>query len=120
MTLNDALDRYLVQLEADGRSHHTVAQYRRHIRLLARWLAGEKLRRNLAAIDHEVLARFLAAPVARTRPDGVAKRATAMNCLRSSLRTFFEYAHRAGYSPTNPAAVIKRGRPCRTPIRGGC
>ncbi len=108
MNLTEALDVYLVQLEADGRSPHTVGQYRRHIRLLATWLAGEKLSGELVDITHEVLARFLASPAARTRPDGRGKRATAMNCLRSSLRTFFEYVHRVGYATSNPAMVIKR------------
>ncbi len=30
MTIDDALERFLVQLEADGRSPHTTGQYRRH------------------------------------------------------------------------------------------
>ena len=29
VTIDDALDRFLVQLEADGRSPHTIRQYRR-------------------------------------------------------------------------------------------
>ena len=39
VTIADALPRFLIQLEADGRSPHTVAQYRRHVRLFARWCA---------------------------------------------------------------------------------
>ena len=38
MQVQTALDRFLVQLEADGRSPHTIRQYRRHVRLLAAWL----------------------------------------------------------------------------------
>jgi len=112
--LTDALDRFLVQLEADGRSSHTIGQYRRHIRLLAAWLAGDGHSGDLAAIDHGVLARFLASPAAKNRPDGNGKRATAMNCLRSSVRTFFGYAHRTGMVASNPAAVVKRAR-CGNP-----
>ena len=37
LTITAALDRFVLQLEADGRSLHTIGQYRRHIRLLARW-----------------------------------------------------------------------------------
>jgi site-specific recombinase XerC len=114
MIISDALDRYLVQLEADGRSPHTIAQYGRHVRLLAAWLAGEGRSQDVAAITHEVLARFLASSAARTRPDGKGKRATAMNCLRSSVRTFFAYLAQAGYLATNPAAVIKRAM-CGSP-----
>ena len=39
MRLADALDRFVVQLEADGRSPHTIGQYRRHVALLGSWLA---------------------------------------------------------------------------------
>ena len=39
MQIDDALERFLVQLEADGRSQHTIRQYRRHVRLLGRWCA---------------------------------------------------------------------------------
>ncbi len=39
MTIEDALSRFLIQLDADGRSPHTLAQYRRHLRTLARWAA---------------------------------------------------------------------------------
>ena len=34
MTIDDALSLFLVQLEADGRSPHTIEQYRRHVRAL--------------------------------------------------------------------------------------
>ncbi len=39
MNIEDALARFLLQLEADGRSRHTIGQYRRHVRLLAAWYA---------------------------------------------------------------------------------
>ena len=114
MDVLDALDRYLVQLEADGRSPHTIGQYRRHVRLLARWLDAEGLGSDLRDLDHEVLARFLASPAARTRPDGAAKRATSTNALRSTIRTFFGWVHAAGYTSTNPARLVRRAR-CGSP-----
>ncbi len=117
MNLTEALDRFLVQLEADGRSRHTIGQYRRHIRSLAAWLAGEGGSTAAGDVTHEVLARFLASPAARTRPDGKAKRATAMNCLRSSMRSFFAYLAQAGYLASNPATVIKRAMCALPPPR---
>ena len=117
MNITQALDRFLVQLEADGRSPHTVGQYRRHIRLLASWLEAEGRSVEITEIAHETLALFLASPAARTRPDGKMKRATSANCLRSSLRTFFTYLAQAGYLPTNPASVIKRARCSGPPPR---
>ncbi len=41
MPIEDALDRFMRQLRADGRSRHTIDQYRRHVRLLARWIASQ-------------------------------------------------------------------------------
>ncbi len=103
MTLQDALERYLVQLEADGRSPHTIGQYRRHITALASWLGA----REVGEIGHEDLARFLA----ETRSD---RRATTMNAVRTSLRTFFGYLHEAGTLRQNPARLIRRAI-CGTP-----
>ena len=108
MELEAALSKYLTQLRADGRSHHTQNQYRRHITLLASWLRERGSDVAVEAVDHERLAEFLASPTARTRPDGATKKATSANALRTSLRTFFRYAHEAGYCRSNPARLIRR------------
>jgi integrase/recombinase XerC len=76
--------------------------------LLGAWLRGEKKSDVVEEIDHETLALFLASPCARTRPDGKTKKATSTNALRTSLRTFFRYAHDAGYTRSNPARLIRR------------
>ena len=104
MKVQDALARYLVQLEADGRSIHTRSQYQRHVKLLASWLGDTDVER----VDHETLAVFLATPVARLRPDGKEKKPVAMNTLRTSLRCFFAYLHAAGEIRSNPARLIRR------------
>jgi site-specific recombinase XerC len=39
MQLQAALQAFLLQLSADGRSPHTIGQYRRHGTALANWLA---------------------------------------------------------------------------------
>ena len=115
MTIDDTLERFLLQLAADGRSVHTVGQYRRHLRLLGRWARdvghhGDQVE----ALDHEAVARFLADTAARTRPDGAAKKATSVNCLRSSLRGFFSYCHRAGFLAQDPTRLLRRAR-CGVP-----
>ena len=74
MRLATALQQYLVQLDADGRSVHTRHQCARHIRRLETWLAGEGFADDVTAIDHETLARFLASPSARCTPSGQPKR----------------------------------------------
>ena len=79
MLLTDALARFEVQLEADGRSVHTRKQYRRHVLALARWAAAEDLTGHIEDLDHEHLARFLSSSMANSRPDGNRKKATSTN-----------------------------------------
>ncbi len=64
MQVQEALARFCRQLEADGRSIHTVNQYRRHVGLLADWLGGTPVEE----VDHGHLAVFLGTPIARMRP----------------------------------------------------
>jgi len=114
MQIDQALEKFLNQLDADGRSIHTRAQYQRHIRLLARWVASDGRSCEVEDLDHEDLALFLTSSQARTRPDAAPKTATTMNSLRTSLRCFFGYAHAAGWIRENPARLIRRAQ-CGTP-----
>jgi len=110
MNIEDALAQFLLQLDADGRSSHTRAQYARHVRVLVRWFNGP-----IDRITHEDLARFLVSPVARLRPDGKPKKPTAMNALRSSIRCFFGYLAASGVLPRDPARLVRRAR-CGPPV----
>lgn len=85
MRLLDALARFLVQLQADGRSQHTVAQYARHVRRFGEWLEAEHLPDDVAALEPEHVAQFLASADALRRPDGRSKCTGWPNALRSSL-----------------------------------
>jgi len=114
MEILDALQRYETQLRADGRSEHTIKQHFRFGRLFASWCAQNGPGCELSQIGHEDVARFLSSPEATTRPDGRRKKATAMNAMRSSLKTFLQYGHRAGYVPKDPGRLIKRAL-CGTP-----
>ena len=118
MRLQDALDRFVVQLQADGRSQHTIAQYRRHIALLGRWLEAAGHSDDVDELSHELLAQFLIAPDARTSQRGGTKKATSMNALRSSMRAFFHYVHEAGWARQNPARLVRRARCSGGPPRG--
>jgi site-specific recombinase XerD len=117
MEIKEALLKYLIQLKADGRSDHTAGQYRRHVGLLASWLRGNGRSDAVEEIDHETLAQFLSSPSARERSDGRTKKATTANALRTSLRTFFRYAHEAGYTQSNPARLVRRALCGTPPIR---
>lgn len=117
MQLQDALSRFLVQLEADGRSPHTIGQYRRHVTAFGEWLAHGGSRRRVSTIGHEDVAAFLAAPVARTAAHGGPKRAISMNAMRTSLRVFFRYLHEAGVVAQNPARLVRRAMCAPPPPR---
>jgi len=113
MHILEALDRFLLQLDADGRSRHTIAQYERHIRLLARWLDNA----DVEAITPEDLARFLASPAARTGPRGEVKKASSVNSLRGSVRGFFGFLHRAGIVAQDPSRLVRRAITSPAPPR---
>lgn len=106
MQITDALDEYMLQLQANGRSPHTVAQARRHVLALARWIS-----RPLASITHQDVARFLI-----EQQDG--RSPATINALRSSLRGFFDYCELAGYVERSPARLVQRARTCAPPPRG--
>jgi len=108
MEILDALAKFETQLEADGRSSHTLAQYWRHVRLFAAWAHDVGLSGDVSDITHEEMARFLSSPTAKTRPDGGLKKATSCNALRTSLKCFFGYLHEAGYIRQNPARLVRR------------
>ena len=82
VTIDDCLQRFLVQLEADGRSPHTIGQYRRHVLLFAAWWRDVGPGGAIEEVSHEDVAQFLASPHARTRRDSREKKATSMNALR--------------------------------------
>ena len=110
MRIEQALEKYIVQLQGNGRSEHTVGQVRRHVRLFESWLEAEDESTELADVRHEHLALFLSSETVTKRADGAVRKATSANALRSSLRCFFGFAHAAGYAPTNPARLIQRAR----------
>jgi len=114
MKIEDALAMFITQLEANGRSFHTVKQYVRHIRLFSHWAHEDRLYEDVSLISHEDIARFLISRMAKLRPDGDMKKAATMNALRSSIKGFFQYLHQAGYINQDPTILIKRAT-CGTP-----
>ncbi len=61
MLIKDALAQFVLQLQADGRSTHTVRQYQRHVRALARWAADAGRDGHVDRIDHQAIACFMSA-----------------------------------------------------------
>ena len=119
MRIEDALARFLIQLEADGRSPHTIGQYRRHIGALARWARDLRPGRDgVEDLGHEAIAAFLTSPAATSRAGGKPKLATSANCLRSSIRGFFRYLHAAGHLREDPSRLVRRALTSTPPPKG--
>ena len=117
MDLQAALQAFLLQLEADGRSPHTIGQYRRHGTTLAGWLASTGSSTNIAKLSPDVLARFFADDAAKNSCRGGAKKAVSLNAMRTSIRCFAQHMHDAGLVAANPARLLKRARCAPPPPR---
>jgi integrase/recombinase XerD len=114
ITMGRAWALYTEQLHADGRSQHTIRQATRHIKLLQSYLPEHRP----GEITHEDLARFFNSGVARCVNGGRTKQPTSLNCLRSSMRSFFRYLHRAGYVERDPSLLLRLARTGVAPPRG--
>jgi len=107
-TLHDALDAFVTQLAADGRSRHSIAQVRRHVQVLRRWLAAQGALDDVGALNAGQVARFLASPDALHKADGSAKRVSSANAMRTSVRCFGRFLHDAELVASNPARLVRR------------
>jgi integrase/recombinase XerC len=114
MQVQAALQAFILQLEADGRSPHTIGQYRRHGTALANWLAATGAPTTVAKLTPEVLARFFGADAAKNSCRGGAKKAVSLNAMRTSIRCFAAHLHQSGLVTTNPARLLRRAR-CTPP-----
>ena len=103
MKVIEVLSIYTMQLDADGRSQHTIKQAARHVGLLARFVGD----RDIADLGHEDVARFLVSAMAMRTSDGRVKRPGSTNALRSTIRCFFAFACAAGYTSVDPARLVR-------------
>ncbi len=116
VNLQAALQAFLLQLQADGRSPHTVGQYRRHVTTLTAWLAERRVK-TVAKLSPDLLAAFFADDAARTSCRGGGKKATSLNAMRTSIRCFCTHLHDAGLVAANPARLLRRARCAPPPPR---
>ena len=112
MQIAGALELFLKELKADGRSHHTIQQYRRHVRTLAAWAAEVGHSGRAGEISAEDVAAFLASPQARTSARGGKKKRSSVACLRRSVEAFLRYVEKEGTVHTGRVATM------RTPSKG--
>lgn len=117
MQIDDAIQEYLLQLDADGRSVHTKAQYRRHLAELIKWLWETSSPTDLDEITPGIVARFLASDHVRLLADGTPRKASSANTIRCSMRAFFRFARDAGLSSENAGRLVRLARCAPGPPR---
>ena len=118
MDLSEALSVFVLQLRADGRSPHTIANYRRHVSALDAWLVTHGRERALDEITPQVLAEFLVSDDVRASGRGGLRSTSTVNAVRTSLRVVFGWLHDAGHTRINPARLIRRAICSPPPPKG--
>ena len=108
MQIQEALDTFLIQLEADGRSIHTRKQYARHVRLFTNWAHEVGHSGAIDKFDEPFVAKFFVSDTGKNTARGAKRKATAANALRTSIRVFFGFCHDAGWTPKNAARLLRR------------
>jgi integrase/recombinase XerD len=117
MSIQDALTRYMRQLQADGRSSHTVAQARRLIGMLVRWLEDGGGPTDVRRLRHEHVAAFLVSPVLTRTRQGRPRKASSANAIRTALRQFGRWLVDAAYTRENPCRLVRLARCSPAPPR---
>ena len=87
MQIDEALGRFVRQLEADGRSPHTIRQYQRHVRSLARWTADVGHSGDVGDFGHTQRGQTLDIPVTWWRHN--ASRTPGSNDLGTKVEAGF-------------------------------
>ena len=104
MRLIRTVAQFQTQLRADGKSPHTVAAYMRELRFFIRWIGSEKRIETIKPAD---VAGFFTSTTATITAGGKPRTIVSTNRLKSTIRAFFTYLHRAGYIADNPTRLVK-------------
>jgi integrase/recombinase XerC len=113
MKFDEAIKRFETQMRANGRSRHTISSYLRDLATLRRWLVKQRVRLQVGAITPEMLGRFITAPEASVRSDGVEKKGSSIDAVKARVRSFFSYVQQSGALASNPARLLKARRGTR-------
>ena len=103
MNLSTSIDQFLTQLEAEGKSPHTLSCYGRDLGLLLAF-AGDI---EASALNADLLARFLLSAPVTTTHTGAPRGEASLGRIKACLRSFGRYVANVGIAGRNPAAWIK-------------
>lgn len=108
------IDAFMVRLEAQGRSRHTISAYRRDLLLVSRTIEALQPNTLLADITPGLLDETLAAP-AITHTNNGERSAASLHRLKAALKAFFAWAAESGLLAQNPARNVRLKRLPRKP-----
>ncbi len=111
MDITELLERFLAHIERQGRSAHTIAQRRRHVLTFADWAREVRQSGDVSELSEDDVARFLTSPRARTSARGGEKKASSVNCVRTSVRAFLRYVHQSAGVVRERGTVPQRNGP---------
>ena len=103
MLVNEAVELFLADLQADHRSPHTVAAYRRDLTAFTRFVGTT----NLTDITPATLTRFMASQSVQVGPCGTQRAKATINRYRVSLKALFAWGAARWLVDRNPTAILK-------------
>jgi len=103
VNFSTAIDQFLTQLEAEGKSPHTLSCYGRDLGLLLAF-AGDI---ETSALNADLLARFLLSTPVTTTHTGAPRGEASLGRIKACLRSFGRYVANVGATGRDPAAWIK-------------
>jgi integrase/recombinase XerC len=103
MQVREAVEKYLQDLENDGRSPHTIAAYRRDLEAFIRFTDDTVI----TAIIPANLTAFMATESVQIRPCGTRRAKASINRYRVSLKALFAWCEARWLIERNPTAILK-------------
>ena len=106
MLISQAIDDYLRYLEAEARSPHTVAAYRRDLAAFVTFANGESLT-ELGQVTPAGLSRFMASPTVLQDRAGRTRAPASINRYRVAVKALYAFAEARWIVDRNPTAILR-------------
>jgi site-specific recombinase XerD len=101
LQITKAVDDYLRHLQAEGRSPHTVAAYRRDLAAFTSFAIGESLT-DLGQVTPADLVRFMASPSVLQDRAGRTRAPASINRYRVAVKALYAFAEARWLVERNP------------------
>lgn len=106
MKIAQAIDDYLRHLQAEGRSPHTVAAYRRDLAAFTSFAIGESLT-ELGQVTPAHLTRFMVGPTVLQDRAGRTRAPASVNRYRVAVKALYAFAEARWLVERNPTAILR-------------